>query len=169
MFYQLRGVLSTENLRVVYLALAESVISYGILAWGGLYEENVKGLKVMQNTLLKILFGKNRRHSTEQLYAELEALNVRQLYTYRCLLWMFDNKNKTPIPLHGQNTRCAEHLRAPFFQRTHFQRFVFYQGPKIFNLLQPEVRGLTNRRKFKQNILTYIHSNYDLLNNTFKQ
>ena len=92
-FYQLRNILPEKNLRVIYGALAESVIRYGILIWGGAYRESVRNLCTIQNTVLKILFRKSRLHSTEALYMETQTLNIRQLYAYQSLIWI--QKNKT--------------------------------------------------------------------------
>lgn len=115
-FYNIRDILSQKNLHVVYSALAESVMRYCILVWGGVFQESLKNLNIIQNTLLKILFKKDRTHSTEMLYAEVGVLNIRQLYTSRCLMWMFeirDSWDTSTSVVH--NTRCAQHLEAPFF------------------------------------------------------
>lgn len=166
-FYQLRDVLSDGNCRAVYAALAGSIMRYGILVWGGLYEEHVRSLKVIQNTLLKILFKKDRRYSTELLYSEISTMNIRQLYAYRCLMWMFDNRGDTSAPTHNLNTRNADHIKTPMFHRSHYQRFVFYYGPRIYNGLQPDIRHLTNRNKYKKEIVTYTMANYNFLNDFF--
>lgn len=110
-FYQLRDVLGYKNLRVVYGALAESLIKYCILVWGGVYQEHVKNLNVIQNTLLKILFKRKRLYSTESLYTGLKVMNVKQLYAYSCLVRTFENRNLSD-QLHMQ-TRSSDDLKAP--------------------------------------------------------
>lgn len=79
-FYELRNILAYNNLKIVYYALAESFIRYCILIWGGLYQDPLKQLNVIQNSILKILFKKERRYSTQSLYTELKITNIKQLH-----------------------------------------------------------------------------------------
>lgn len=163
-FYQIRNILSFRNLRVVYTSLAESVIRYCIVIWGGLFQESLKTLNVIQNTLLKILFKKNRRYSTEVLYRETTVMNVRQLYTYSCLMYIFETGKQG---VESRNTRSCSNITVPFYRTTLLQRFVFFDGPKIFNSLPPEIKNINNKAKYKKEITKYILSNYNTITSYF--
>ena len=54
-FYKLSKLMTTDTLRMIYYALFHSIISYGIIAWGGAYS-NSKNLHIkLQMRLLKII------------------------------------------------------------------------------------------------------------------
>jgi len=46
--------LPNNNLRLIYLALIEPIVSYGIKGWRGSYDNVLSWLKTSQNTLIKI-------------------------------------------------------------------------------------------------------------------
>lgn len=165
-FYQLRDILSLRNLRTVYSALAESIITYCILAWGGLYDNALNCLAVMQNTVLKILFKRDIRHSTRLLYKELKILSVRERYIYESLLWVFSHKEVRNINADSSCiTRSVSErdLNIPFFRRSHVQRSVFYYGPKIFNSLPVHIKNVQSKSEFKRKIKHYINESNDIL------
>lgn len=166
-FYELRNILTSKNLRLLYNALAESLIRYCILIYGGLFQDSLKQLCVMQNTVLKILFKKEKRHSTRLLYSDLKIMNIRQLYSYRCLLWMFVNRQGSTLIPSREHTRYWGHVEIPLFRKTHLQRFVFFHGPKLYNLLPPEIKRLSNFKKYKKEIINFVLSNYNRINDLF--
>lgn len=88
-FYRLRDILSRKNLLIVYKALAESIIQYCIMVWGGTFNNSLRHLQTTQNSIIKIIFRKERLFPTDQLYLETGILNVRSIYSYQCLKWMF--------------------------------------------------------------------------------
>lgn len=167
-FYSVRDILSPKNLHVIYSALAESVVRYCILIWGGVFQESLNNMNVVQNTLLKILFKKDRAHSTEMLYAEVGVLNVRQLYTFRCLMWMFEIRDSWDTSTSLVHiTRCAQHLEVPFFRMTHLQRFPFFQAPKLYNSLPVQIKTINTKNKYRKEVHKHIKANYKNINEFF--
>ena len=79
-FYKLSKIINIETLRMIYFALFNSIISYGIIAWGNAYSNTLNILKNLQRKPKKII-NKNKfiAHSNlpniEQLYA-IESLNI---------------------------------------------------------------------------------------------
>ena len=57
-FYRLRSMLNGKSLKIIYHALFESVVNYGIIAWGGCNKSIWKPLLNTQKRLIK-LFHKN--------------------------------------------------------------------------------------------------------------
>ena len=53
-FYKLSKLMTTDTLRIIYYALFHSIISYGIIAWGGAYSNSKNLLIKLQIRLLKI-------------------------------------------------------------------------------------------------------------------
>lgn len=46
------------KLRQVYLALMESIITYGIIGWGGSFDNTISQLQICQNQIMIILYSK---------------------------------------------------------------------------------------------------------------
>lgn len=159
-FYRLRDILSRKNLLIVYKALAESIIQYCIMVWGGTFNNSLRHLQTTQNSIIKIIFRKERLFPTDQLYLETGILNVRSIYSYQCLKWMFSNMNKYNI-ITVKTTRSTENRNVgiPLFRKAHTQRFLFYFGPKLYNLLPAHLRNVSNFRQIKTDLKSYIISN----------
>lgn len=165
-FYQIRDILSYNSLRMVYISLAESMITYCILIWGGLFQDSIKNLYIMQKGLLKILFKKDKSFPSEVLFSEISVLSVRQLYAYRCLMWAFDSRDLLSVP-QGRSTRNVDTFAVPFFRSTHLQRFVFFHAPKLFNSLPPEIKTTSNKHLFKKKIIKHLLTNFKNMNTLF--
>lgn len=157
-FYQVRDILSAKNLQLIYTSLAESLIRYCILIWGGLFQEALKNLSILQKTLLKILYKKPRTYSTVTLFLETGVMSVRQIYSCSCLMWMFD-VGRNQYVTKDRITRNCLNVEVPLYRSTHLQRFVFFHGPKLFNMLPPEIKNIENRKKYRENVKMFVLSN----------
>lgn len=89
-FYQLRDILSRKLLIMVYKSLVESLLTYGILVWGGMYRNALQKLNTTQNYILKIIFKKQRLYHTHLLYTE-DISNIRTLYFHSLCIYAFKN------------------------------------------------------------------------------
>lgn len=163
-FYQLRNILDQKLLTILYGALVESILRYCIVIWGAAYNNALHNLMVCQNSILKIIFNKDKRHHTELLYKVHKLLNIRGLFIYSCL-------NKIPkIPnivlLHNYETRSTfnNSLVAPFYLKSHSQRNVFYYAPKYYNLLPTSIKELKLTKQYKNKTKEFILNNYDKFN-----
>lgn len=167
-FYQLRGILNKKNLVITYNALAESIIRYGITIWGGLYNNALNHLEITQNTILKIIFQKEKRYSTDLLYNETGLFGVRKLYTYECLLWMF--KSPPNILNHKYRTRWKTNfsVQTPFFRKSHTQRFIFYYGPRLYNMLPSFIKNIKNKNRLKKELKIFLNQNYNKIKIIFQ-
>ena len=159
-FYQLRSILTKRCLLSVYDALVESIIRYCIIVWGGLFNNVLKNLQVTQNTVLKVMFNKSRLHSTSELYAESKLLNIRNIYSHNCLLWIHNNNNYILLE-NDYSTRAMvnQNIMVPLYKKTHLQRFVFYLAPKLYNTLPLELKTVSNKNKFRKELKTYLQNN----------
>lgn len=159
-FYILRGILTKKSLLVVYNALVESILSYCITIWGGLFNNVLRNLQVVQNTILKVIFKKPRLHATSALYAESRLLDIRNIYTYNCLLWLYNNKDYARVEnIYMTRTMANQHIIVPLVKRAHLQRFVFYLVPHFYNLIPQELKTIGNKNKYKRKLKSYLLDN----------
>lgn len=164
-FYQIREILNKKILLTIYNALAESIIRYCILIWGGLFKNSIYCLEIMQNTILKILFKKDYRYPTHMLYKELGLFTVRELYTYHALLWSLKHTTRMSTPSHEYPTRTKENISVtlPLCIKNHTQRFIFFYGPKLYNMLPKNIKEIKNKNKLQKNLKLFITDNYHII------
>lgn len=160
-FYQLRDILDKNTLIMVYKALVESLLRYGILVWGGLYTVSLNRLNVVQNKILKVMYNKNRLYPTRLLY-DGEILNIRSLYIYSVCSYLYkrDSLRLYVSSKYITRSEIEQHIRLPVSRKNINQRFVTYLGPKFYNLLPRNIRFEKNVKQFSKLCKDYICTNY---------
>lgn len=160
-FFQLREILDRELILLLYRSLVESILRYGIVVWGGLYDANLKILSTCQNSILKILSSKPRRYPTLKLYEELNILNIRNLYILSCLTYLPKIYNCFPVILHDYSTRTniSERLYMPGVNNSFCSRFVTFFLPKFYNVLPSTLKELIMRGRNRRLIRSFIEEN----------
>lgn len=93
---QLRDILPPKDITIFYLALVESQITYGLIGWGGAYDNILSLLQTCQNTIIKVAIKKDRRYTTEKIFKEFTVLNIENLYFKISILYI---KNTIYCPL----------------------------------------------------------------------
>ena len=73
-------------LNYVYISLVQSILIYCIPVWGGAAKTRFLDLERAQRALIKIMYFKQRRFSTDALYKECNLLTVRKLYILNTVL-----------------------------------------------------------------------------------
>ena len=64
-------------------------INYGIIAWGGLYKDNMTRLQNIQTRILKIIH--------KNCFVENTPLNIRQVFTSEALMYHYVDLEKKNI------------------------------------------------------------------------
>jgi len=164
-FYLLREILSKKLLISIYKALVESLIRYGIVVWGGLSDSSLRQLNVIQNTILKIIYKKEKRYRTELLYDSI-VFNTRSLYVLNSCVYVYKNEKMKKYIGHMHNTRSKikQNLQIPISYKKVNQKFIGYLGPKMYNMLPIEIRNTSKVIQFVQKCKAYIfEKNTDFL------
>ena len=109
----------------------------------GAYESNLKPLKVIQNTILKIVFHKDRRYPTRQLYDE-GVCNIAGLYVCVVCSFIHRNDNLKQFVKHQYDTRAkvGRSLVIPKNNKAINMKFFDYLAPKLYNQLPIEIRDI---------------------------
>ncbi|XP_045460890.1 uncharacterized protein LOC123671209 [Harmonia axyridis] len=151
-----------QQMKILYHALVESRLQYGILAWGGLYDIHLKGLQVLQNYFLRIMLRRERLYPTDNLFLEAKVLDMRGMYFHTLLMQSFKNRNSMEYLNHGYNTRRTEKPKVQTHRtkKTVGQRTYTYIMPRIFNLLEGELLtkfySLNSCKLFSKYIKNYL-------------
>lgn len=110
-FRQLREVLNDNEIKIVYYAYIQSLLSFGIVAWGGANKSILEPLYVVQKSILKVAFNKARRYPTDTLFQDVSVLNIRQLFIKHLMVFIFKHYNSIFSPiLHTYSTRYSANV-----------------------------------------------------------
>lgn len=85
-FRKLRHVTNKKLINQIYVALAQSVLSYCITVWGGATKTKFLEIERSQRCLLKVMHFKPFRFPSDELYEFCELLSVRKLYVLYTVL-----------------------------------------------------------------------------------
>ena len=80
--------------RIIYLALVQSILCYGIVFWGRSYESHIH-LNITLNNVIQFIFNLPRLTNNEIIYNVFNLLNIRCLYYKNLLLTYHNFKNNT--------------------------------------------------------------------------
>lgn len=86
LFKKLRAAADFVCLKMVYFALAQSILGYCITVWGGTHKTTMLRLERAQRAVLKVLAKKPSRFPTTDLYVLCDVLTVRQLFVLQTVL-----------------------------------------------------------------------------------
>lgn len=134
---------------MIYYALFHSIMSYGIIAWGGAYTNKTRNLQTLQNRILKII-------SKNQFLNNKQPLNLEQQFTFDSLQYFYEElsyKFSTSI----SNTRNKSIQMPKYYKRvsnkSSYLRAIYY-----FNRLPNNLKTLT-KNKVKNKLKEWIKEN----------
>lgn len=132
---ELREILPFKDIRTIYLTLFESIISYGIIGWGGAYNNALLTLQKCQNTILRVAYKKNWRFPTEKLFEDFNVLNIELLYLKTITIYLKKHNQLDSIN-HGVNTRyAASNFSLDWPSKTSCRKVYYFLGKQILNLM----------------------------------
>ena len=106
-FKKLRKSADRETLLCVYHALAQSLLQYCVVVWGGVGKTILLPLERAQRAILKVMLGRPRRYSTDLLYSECSVLTVRQLYIFSTIIRKHKTIEYIPISKRDKTRVCS--------------------------------------------------------------
>lgn len=165
-FYMLRDILKKKTLINVYNALVESIIRYGIIVWGGAYENALKPVKVIQKFILKIIMKKSLTYPSDQLFKECQCLNIKNIYVLESIIFVYKNIKTYNLPTHVHNTRSVanSNLLIMKYDRTHQLNYIDYLGPLFYNKLPLSIKNINNIATFRYRVKNFIATSNNIFN-----
>jgi len=109
-FCNLRSIFDKIQLRIVYILLVQSVITYGIESRGCAYDVHLKKLKITVNKIIKFILKLPSYTSFDAIYNDLNVFNFDKLFKKCLLLFMYKHINIIPICKHNLNTRFKSNV-----------------------------------------------------------
>ena len=146
MIIKAREYLNRSALLTLYYSFVYPYLTYGNHVWGCTYYTNLKQLFILQKKALRIMCGKRKRDSTENIFSELKILKFTDINAYLTGRFMYKcyTKNVPGIfsdffqcnsAVHGYSTRQSEHLHVPL-ERSNLSQFcIRYRGVVVWNAI----------------------------------
>lgn len=140
-FKKIKNIMSPNKLKIIYYALVQSAISYGLIGWGGASKLYMNKLIILQKRILKIIFNKKISYSSTLLFKNFEIKQIAQIYCYSILLYLNKNFNILNYPKHIYNTRQKSKATLAKANKTIGQKYFLSYAPKIYNKFQDFIIG----------------------------
>ena len=152
-----KNLLEPKQLKILYHSLVESHLQYGTAAWGAATKNHIIKVEILQKLIMRVMFNLPFSYPTDALYQESRLLDIRQLFFVSCVKRQFKNKNELEKINHFYNTRHREtSYSVPRTAKSLLQRNYFYLGPKLYNILPSELKGLHSFGLFKKRLIQWI-------------
>ncbi|KAG6456623.1 hypothetical protein O3G_MSEX009843 [Manduca sexta] len=128
----LRNSASVHILKLVYISICQSLLSYCIGVWGGAGKSVMLPLERAQRAVLNVMLRKDFKFSTDILYHEAGVLRVRQLYIYKACV----STHKSIMisdELRVSSSKRVFNLALPTVRSNFAKKFQFYAHRSIYN------------------------------------
>lgn len=138
-FYRLNNVVNKQTLLIVYYALADSLISYGLIVYGRTFKTYLQDIKKLQIRLIKFLVSKKVKKKCNKEYEKLfticKILPIDKKVDYLISLeHYFSDEFKVPIENKYKTRSVREkRLEQPKINNYYGERISKFLVPKVFN------------------------------------
>uniref|UniRef100_A0A8D8QBB9 RNA-directed DNA polymerase n=1 Tax=Cacopsylla melanoneura TaxID=428564 RepID=A0A8D8QBB9_9HEMI len=149
-FSNLRRICSMNHLRQLYFGLAQSIIQYCLVAWGGTYQNIIEPLRRSLNILLRVILKKDRYFHSNDLYQIFNVPTLNDIYTYKITFFSLKHSHNWILTDQTYNTRNSNNIQTIQIHKTITMKHFIEKGAQIYNLLPDHIRTLTNSTFIKK-------------------
>jgi hypothetical protein len=142
-FSTLSRILTPDLVKQIYYAYIQSLLQYGIIAWGGGYKTVLSPLSIIQKIIIKTALNRPRMYSTDALFQEFKVSTVTQLYIKTLILYIYKRKSTLFCNIeHNYLTRSAINVGiiAPKLIKTFTSTSSHYKINILFPKLPENIR-----------------------------
>ncbi|KAK9882542.1 hypothetical protein WA026_021889 [Henosepilachna vigintioctopunctata] len=166
-FKFLRQICTINELKMVYHALVEPHLTYGILGWGGLSDIYYKRMEITQKWIIKIMYRKTITYPTLDLYEIADVFTIRKLYARSLLIHQHSVKPEVPENEQKYELRSISSIPIPKANKTIGLKVFTYLAPLLYRKLPPNIRKNINIGAYKRQIKIWIKTNSKIEWNKF--
>ena len=165
MIYKLRDLLEINALRTFYLGNVQSLMTYGIILWGGSHLSN--DIFKLQKRFVRCVLRLNYQESCKVHFKNLKILTLPSLYLYHLLVYCRANLKEFRTNAHISSTfrtRNADRLALPVHSSAAFENGPMYMMIRSYNNLPTDILSSNTLPVFKTRLKDYLinHSFYSI-------
>ena len=156
LFRNLRNVLTTEQLVLLYHTQVGSRLRYALIFWGS--SIMLKNVLVCQKRVIRCLLGLKRRDSCRTAFKRLNILTVTSLYIYELCIYVFKNRHSfvRNKDFHGLNTRYKNNFHLAFKRLNVTKNCPDHMGLILFNSLPDRIKDSVSLSIFKRVLKDFL-------------
>lgn len=154
MMFKLKNIVSRLSYNEIFFAWVFPHILYGLQVWGGTYQNSIHDVNYLYNSFRHDILINTSSHKS----ISLTKFNVRQLYVYKVLIFMFRNPDwytRVNTPRNNMRSHCP--YRIPLPRKTIFKKSLCFLAPRIcreFSEIITQQQSLSTFKKaIKERIL----------------
>lgn len=149
----LTNLINQNTILLAYHAIFHSIMSYGILLWGG--SAHASKILRIQKRAVRVITNSKYNESCRPLFKKLGILTMTNQYIYECLNYAKRYAaNQNP----NRNVTRLNLIIAPYFRLSKNINSFRYISTKLYNLLPIDWKNLTYL-KFQKNIKAFLRDN----------
>ena len=173
---QVKKMLPSPSLKMLYNSFILPHLQYGLAAWGGCSNQIKKRIVGIQKRAIRTVSKSYITSHTEPRMKNLGLLKLDDLYTQQCTALIYDIKNHFAPPALGdllpnETAQSHHHLRSHVSDPNHVRTPVtrskvssnsfFCKGPLSWNSLPQEIQNARSRHAFKSQLKTRFLDSYE--------
>lgn len=164
MFYlnRSKNLLGFNARKQLYFSLIHSNLLYCNQIYGSTAPKNIKGLHLLQKRAVRLVFNKDFRAPTTELFYKLKVLPLPNLINFKSLIFFYDFKSKNlPVTFINEwllnsernndyllNLRSAQGFYVPPARYQYLNNFPLIKCPKLWNELRADFKYSLVRHEF---------------------
>jgi hypothetical protein len=147
----------------VYIAHVQSVLQYGILAWGGALTSVIYPLTITQKSIMKSALKKPIRFPTFRLFESFPVLDIRQLFIKSLVIFGFKkNFSMLGTLTHSYQTRYMHNIGTvtPRIAKSSNASNPLYLLHVLYQNIPGDLRGddVTSVAAYKRKVVSWLIS-----------
>lgn len=160
-FYHIQFFIKSRETKIlIYKALAESHVRYGILSYGNTTKTYLNIIHNLQERILKII-NNNKKDEPIDLFKKFNILSAKNLFTYKLIVDNYFEKTYKIKILHDIHTRSITENKyvIPTITNEYGRQTLKYAIPTTFNKLNNKLLSLTKYSEIKNKIKEWVLNN----------
>ena len=171
--YKMKNYLPQNTLFMLYNSLILPYVNYCNLVWATISKSRINTIYLLQKKAVRICTGAQYLAHTNPLFKELKTLNVFDINSLQCLVFMYKYKNNL-LPqsfhnfftlnsdIHSYPTRISSdfHLINPKLLIAH--KSIRHHGPDLWNSLPESIKSSNSIYSFKRLVKKMLLSEYTI-------
>lgn len=157
-FYFLKDFCPRETMRLLYFALVQSRLEYGIIIWGGAYETYMNLVYLQQKHVVRLISGKGKYEHSMPLFLAQKILPIKYIFVFKVLKMFYDRSGYLQNNLNDykQKLRNTDHYIVPKPKNAFYTKTYNFLAPRIFNKLPDNIRNIGSKKTFVHKLRKWL-------------